>query len=127
MLEEISALDRNDEAMKGDSHQCEYGLATIAGGETLLAKKTTYFFTNSWKLAATLNKQCSGNHTHGDSMEGLAHKRQESQDKLCRETCKGVIEQKEYDESLLCCTIVLAPMDLNKVTADAGCPHYCVD
>ena len=126
-LDAVKRIQEMDDVLKTTCDQCEYGLTTDINGTSVPAKKPTSFLTNSWKIAAKLSTRCSGRHNHGSLMEGRAKKAEEYPDRLCQSICQGLIEQKEYDLSLLCCTTPLNSIQVNEVLQNAGCPEKWCD
>ncbi len=76
---------------------CRFGLKSKDQLGEGLAIKPTYFMTNSLAIAKRLAQPCAGDHRHVHLMEGRAAKAAEYTPELCREICKGLIEQKRAD------------------------------
>ena len=83
-----------------------YGLVTPTGtaGEVAPAKKPTKFMSNSWCILQELSVRCDGSHVHQHLVGGRAAKAQEYPDALCRAICRGLANQKRYDESGQVCS-----------------------
>ena len=80
---------------------CQYGLTTRGedGVSQIPAKKPTGFMSNSRFVLRELGRTCSGYHAHQPLMGGRARAAQEYTIDLCRAICKGIRDQKKYDQS----------------------------
>ena len=81
------------------SDLCQFGLTSRDAHGEAPAKKPTFFMTDSATIAKRLTRQCGGGHRHVHLMEGRAAKAAEYTPQLCREICKGLIEQKRADKA----------------------------
>ena len=102
-----------------------YGLVTRSGkhGETLPAKKPTRFMSNSWCILQELSVRCDHSHVHQHLVGGRASKAQEYPDELCRAICRGLANQKRYDETGRVCTGRVGLDSLKAIVASVGVSH----
>ena len=105
-IPELVEFRRLDGVMTQVADQCMYGLTTHSDvkGESLPAKKPTRFMSNSWCVLQELSVRCDKSHVHQPLVGGRAHKAQEYPSGLCKAICRGISNQKRYDESGRVCT-----------------------
>ena len=98
-----------------DSHMCAFGLTSTDPQGTGLVKKPTRFATSSPLNVEALSRQCSNRGKSGDEqyrhvhlMSGSAARAAEYSEELCRAICRGLISQKQADDSNVCLAGVLS-------------------
>ena len=118
-IPELEEFIKSEGIMLSVADQCMYGLVTpsSATGEPTPAKKPTRFMSNSWCILHELSTRCDEGHTHQHLVGGRASKAQEYPDKLCRAICRGLANQKRYDEAGVVCT---GGLSLNSLKAFAN-------
>jgi hypothetical protein len=99
-IPELVEFARLEGVMTQVADQCMYGLVSPTGNgkEVLPAKKPTRFMSNSWCVLQELSVRCDKSHIHQPLIAGKASKAQEYLDGLCRAICRGLANQKRYDE-----------------------------
>eukprot|EP00973_Karenia_brevis_P058584 8160027-Karenia_brevis.AAC.1 len=84
-------------------NMCAYGMTSVDEQGMGYVYKPTKFMTNSPAIAEQLNRKCSNQsqankHRHIHLMNGRAKKAQIYPTELCRAICKGLKNQKDWDE-----------------------------
>ena len=91
--------------MTSVADQYMYGLETPFETETgsAPAKKPTMFIANGWRIFHELCTRCDHSNVHQRLVGGRATKSQEYPDGLCHAICRGLANQKRYDEGRKVC------------------------
>ena len=108
-----------------EGHMCQFGMTTHVNekhGEQGLVKKPTGFLTSSECVARLLNRTCQGGHAHVPLVGGRAAGAQVYPDKLCEAIVKGMLRQKELDESSRISTTTM-----DRGMLDSFTKSICVD
>ena len=72
-----------------------FGLTTTRrGGKTAPARKRTKFMTNSYHIAAALERRCDGQHKHQPLVDGRASDAARYPPELCRAICRGLLRER---------------------------------
>ena len=101
-IDELKALEAHVDVQKVRAYLCQYGMvAKIDGtqGELGPAMKPTGFMTNSSFVATELSARCKKDHTHVPLMGGKAKVAAIYPRKWCESIFRGLVAQKEHDES----------------------------
>ena len=123
---------KSEGVMTSVADQCMYGLVTpgpLPDREPMAAKKPTRFLSNSWCVLHELATRCDHSHVHQELMGGRASKAAEYPDQLCRAICRGIANQKRYDQSGKVCTGNLDSLTLKSLLEPEGSqfPAHWID
>ena len=98
-------------------HMCQFRMMSHVdrpGGEMGFVKKPTGFMTRSKCVAEELDRRCDGGHSHLPLMDGRAAAAQVYPDMLCEAICRGVVNQKKFDNSNIVTTSKLSYVVLKR-------------
>ena len=97
--EQTQKLNEEDGVIQVRADQCMLGLKTSDNQRhDIPAMKPTRFSTNGMHLAEFLAARCSGDHAHGELLDGKAKAAGIYPRELCRRLCEGI--KKEKDERM---------------------------